>query len=52
MLNEVISKNYMIVGYVAILIVLAVYLVSLFIRWRTLKRDLETLKEFQKKTPQ
>jgi hypothetical protein len=52
MLNEVISKNYMIAGYIAILSVLAVYLVSLFIRWRNLKRDLETLKEFQKKTPQ
>jgi hypothetical protein len=52
MLNEVISKNYMIAGYAAMLSVLAVYLVSLFIRWRNLKRDLKTLKDFQKKAPQ
>jgi hypothetical protein len=46
-LNEVISKNYMIAGYAAMLSVLAIYLISLFIRWRNLKRDLHTLKEFQ-----
>jgi hypothetical protein len=32
-----------------ILTVLALYIVSLFIRWRNLKRDLQTLKEIQKK---
>jgi hypothetical protein len=38
----------MLAGYVVILVVLAIYLVSLFIRWRNLKRDLLTLKEIQK----
>lgn len=52
MLNEVVSKNYMIAGYAAILSVLALYLISLIIRWRNLKRDLQTIKEFQNKTPQ
>ncbi len=52
MLNEVVSKNYMIAGYAAILSVLAVYLISLITRWRNLKRDLQTLKEFQNKPPQ
>jgi hypothetical protein len=51
MLNEVISKNYMIAGYAVILTVLALYIVSLFIRWRNLKRDLQTLKEFQNRPP-
>jgi hypothetical protein len=37
----------MIAGYAAMLSVLAIYLISLFIRWRNLKRDLQTLKEFQ-----
>ena len=49
MLNEAISKNYMLAGYAVILTVLALYIVSLFIRWRNLKRDLQTLKEIQKK---
>jgi hypothetical protein len=51
MLNEVVSKNYMLAGYVAILSVLAIYLISLFIRWRNLKRELQTMKEYQKKIP-
>jgi hypothetical protein len=44
------SIKYMLAGYALILIVLALYLVSLFIRWRNLKRDLQTLKEIQKKS--
>jgi hypothetical protein len=52
MLNEVVSKNYMIAGYVVILSVLALYLASLIIRWHNLKRELQTIKEFQKKAPQ
>jgi hypothetical protein len=43
------SIKYMLAGYVVILTVLALYLVSLFIRWRNLKRDLQILKEIQKK---
>jgi hypothetical protein len=42
----------MIAGYAASLSVLALYLISLIIRWRNMKRDLQTLKEFQKKAPQ
>jgi hypothetical protein len=35
------SIKYMIAGYIAIFIIVAVYLVSLFIRWKRLKRDLQ-----------
>jgi hypothetical protein len=52
MLNEVVSKNYMIAGYVVILSVLALYLVSIIIRWRNLSRDLRTINELQNKTRQ
>ncbi len=45
------SIKYMIAGYAVTLTVLALYLVSLFVRWRNLKRDLQTLKEIQKKAP-
>jgi hypothetical protein len=48
MLNEAISKNYMLAGYAVIITVLALYLVSLFIRWRNLKRDFQSLKEIRK----
>ena len=51
MLNEVVSKNYMIAGYTVILTVLAIYLISLLVRWRNLKRDFQTLKGFQEKSP-
>jgi hypothetical protein len=44
------SIKYMFAGYALILIVLALYLVSLVIRWRNLKRDLRILKEIQKKS--
>jgi hypothetical protein len=50
MLNEAISKYYMIAGYIIILSTLALYIVSLFVRWRNLKRDLLTLHEIQKKS--
>ncbi len=48
MLNEIVSKNYMIAGYAVFITMLVVYLVSLLVRWRNLKRDLNTLKEIQK----
>jgi hypothetical protein len=48
MLEYAISIKYMLAGYAVILTVLALYIVSLFIRWRNLKRDLQTLKEIQK----
>ncbi len=49
MLEYSISIKYMLAGYGVILTVLALYIISLFTRWRSLKRDLQTLNEFQKK---
>ena len=48
MIPYAVSIKYMLVGYVAIFIVLTVYLVSLFIRWQRLKRDLQTLEDMDK----
>jgi hypothetical protein len=39
----------MFAGYAVILVVLAVYVVSLLIRWCNLKRDLHALEEINKK---
>jgi hypothetical protein len=39
----------MIAGYAIIFTVLAVYLVSLVVRWRNLRQDEETLREIEKK---
>jgi hypothetical protein len=44
-----VSIKFMIAGYTVIFIVLAVYLTSLVVRWRNLKRDLTTLQELEKK---
>jgi hypothetical protein len=49
MLDVAISIKYMLAGYVLIFSVLAIYIISLFIRWRGLMRDQRTIKEFQKK---
>ncbi|MBE3068382.1 MAG: hypothetical protein IMZ73_13305 [Chloroflexi bacterium] len=49
MIEYATSIKYMLAGYAVILTVLALYILSLFIRWRNLKRDLQTLKEIQKK---
>lgn len=49
MLGYTISIKYMLAGYAVILVVLAVYIVSLFIRWRNLKRDLHALEVINKK---
>ena len=45
MLSYSVSIKYMIAGYTVIFIVLAVYLISLFLRWRRLKRELHSLEE-------
>ena len=50
MIEYAISIKYMLAGYTVILTVLALYIISLFIRWRNLKRDLQTLKEIQNKS--
>jgi CcmD family protein len=42
MIPYAISIQYMLAGYVVVFIVLAAYLFSLFIRWKSLKRDLQT----------
>jgi len=42
------SIKYMLAGYAVILVVLALYLASLIIRWRNLKRDFQTFKEIRK----
>ena len=41
------TSNYMIAGYAVIFGVMAIYLASLAIRRRNLRRDLEVLKEIE-----
>ena len=48
MIEYSISIKYMVAGYAVILSVVALYIVSLFVRWRNLKRDLQTIKEIKK----
>ena len=43
-----ISIRYMIAGYAVIFVALIGYLISLFIRWQKLKRDLQTLADLEK----
>lgn len=43
-----ISIKYMLAGYSIIMIVLAIYLVSLVMRWRKLQNDLKNLQEINK----
>jgi CcmD family protein len=50
MIAYAISIKYMVTGYAVIFIVLALYLASLFVRWKNLKRDLRILNEIQKKS--
>ncbi len=40
-----VSIKYMLAGYVVILLVLTTYLISLVVRWKNLKRELQTLQE-------
>lgn len=41
------TTGYMIAGYVVFFGVLAIYLISLIVRWINLKRDLRTLEELR-----
>ena len=41
------TTRYMIAGYSVIFIVMFLYIASIFIRYRDLKRDLETLSEME-----
>ncbi len=43
------TTNYMILGYAVIFTVMFIYLVSLVIRQRNLKQDLDLLKELEEK---
>jgi len=43
MIAYAISIKYMVTGYAVIFIVLALYLASLFVRWKNLKHDLRIL---------
>ena len=49
MIAYAVSIKYMLAGYAIILVVLMAYLVSLFLRWRKLKRDLKALDELNNK---
>ena len=41
------TSGYMIAGYAIFFVVMAVYLASLFIRWRNLNQDLRMLEELE-----
>jgi hypothetical protein len=43
------TNGYMIAGYAVFFIVSAIYLISLFVRNRSLQRDLETLEDLDAK---
>lgn len=43
------TTNFMLAGYAVIFSVMAIYIVSLFLRWRNLQQDLQTLQEMQEK---
>lgn len=43
------TSQYMILGYAVFFIVSAIYLVSLYVRHRSLQRDLETLEDLDAK---
>ena len=42
-LDPLVSVKYMVAGYAVVLVILPVYLASLVLRWRTLKRKLQDL---------
>lgn len=49
MIPNAVSIKYMLAGFTAIFLILAIYLVSLFVRWRRLKRDIQTLEELEER---
>ncbi len=49
MLDPIISIKYMIAGYVVVVIIIPAYLVSLVLRWRSLKRRLQDLDNIAEK---
>jgi hypothetical protein len=47
MVEYAVSIKYMIIGYSASFLMLAIYLVSLALRWKRLKRDLDMLENLE-----
>lgn len=45
MIDPVVSMQYMLAGYTVICVVLVIYLLSLFVRTRNLKRQLQMLED-------
>ncbi|WP_236709945.1 hypothetical protein [Longilinea arvoryzae] len=43
------TLTYMIAGYAVIFGVMLIYLVSLILRWKNLRKDIEVLKDLEKK---
>ncbi len=43
------TSGYMIAGYIVIFGIMLIYLVSLIVRYRNLRQDLDTLEELEKK---
>jgi len=43
------TLTYMIAGYSVIFSIMAIYLVSLIVRWKNLRKDEELLKDLEKK---
>ncbi len=43
------TTNFMIAGYAVIFSVMAIYLISLIVRWRSLERDQRMLTDMEKK---
>ncbi|MFH2103691.1 MAG: hypothetical protein ABIJ39_10100 [Chloroflexota bacterium] len=46
-IDPIVSLRYMIAGYAVFFGVFSIYLVSLVVRWRNLKRDLQVLEEIK-----
>ena len=49
MLDTEISIKYMFTGYVVIFTIMVVYLISLFLRFRHLRKEMQMLEELQEK---
>ncbi len=47
MLDHAVSLEYMLFGYGAFLLLISAYLVSLVVRWKGLKKDLQSLEKIK-----
>lgn len=48
MIPYAVSIRYMIAGYTVIFVVMIGFIISMFTRWRKLKRDLKSLEDLEK----